>query len=79
MLFSPPWRATQRVVALGDWGGDGEGLEGQWSTTAKRHIYWPECWLHSLTSGPVQAPGPDLCGWTFHMQHRAAKAAKEVS
>lgn len=72
MLFSPPWRATQRVVALGDRGGDGEGLEGQRSTTAKRHIYWPKCWLHSLTSGPLQALGPDL-SW-LHLPRAASSS-----
>lgn len=66
MLFSPPWRATQRVVALWDRGGDGEGLEGQWSTTAKRHIYWsvgfiPSRLDRSRPSGLTFMVGPSTC------------------
>lgn len=55
--FQPPWRATQRV--LGDRGGDGEKVEGQRSTAAKRQTRWPKCRLHSSTSGRVRAVGPD--------------------
>lgn len=69
--FQPPLEGHPESCGSGRWGGDGEGLGGQWSTTAKRHIYWPKCWLHSLTSGPVQALGPDLRGWTFYVQHQA--------
>lgn len=39
--FHPSWRATQRVLALGGRGGDGEKVEGQRSTTAKRQTGWP--------------------------------------
>lgn len=65
--FQPSWRATQRVLALGGWGGAGGKVEGQRSTTAKRQIYWPRSGLRSPTSaackhGPVPAVRPHLHG-----------------
>lgn len=65
--FQPPWRATQRV--LGDRGGEGEKVEGQRSTAAKRQT--PQ--LHSSACGRVRAGGPDRRRGNFQVQHQAAK------